>query len=566
MKSLKITSLVLLLCWLAPTLASAQTDSLEMDVTFTGTKELFLKNANKLSSWPQIKESVVEMPSIQYSLLPDKQQVLIQLKPIKPAKVNVEPKLTKLYKGYIKGGFGLYTTPLLDIHYMDGRSRGGVWGVNFNHLSSAGGVALEDSIPDEFSNNELQLWGRKFLKKHALEGDLKWKRDVVNYYGFDPYLFWDADISDTRQRFNAVGASLALTSYHRDSSKVNYTGGIAFRNYSDLNDGVENNVDVHADVRTTKGTELYTGRLGINYNDFTFMDLPDSSMRSKTNLLLQMEPKVTTRVKGFMVSVGAGIWLDARGERPFHFYPLAEASYSLLDDLFIPYAGLTGRMELNTYNSITQDNPFVLNNVELQNTNRRLEFFGGIRGTLSSSTSFNARVATTRFEDFLYFVNDSAYSPGSRFSALYDDLTVFNIRGEVSIATKSNFRMHIQGDYFLYSTEAEAHPWYQPTTRVTLSSSYNIEDKLMVTVDVFTEGKRKAKSLVQHQEGVLESDGSYTVDLNGYADANLGIEYRYTKRLSAWLRFNNLMASRYQRWNLYNVQRFNAMMGATYSF
>ena len=63
-----------------------------------------------------------------------------------------------------------------------------------------------------------------------------------------------------------------------------------------------------------------------------------------------------------------------------------------------------------------------------------------------------------------------------------------------------------------------------------------------------------------------ESDNTYTIDLTGYADVNLSIEYRYTKRLSAFVKFNNMLASKYAIWNLYNVQRFNAWMGATYSF
>ena len=83
-----------------------------------------------------------------------------------------------------------------------------------------------------------------------------------------------------------------------------------------------------------------------------------------------------------------------------------------------------------------------------------------------------------------------------------------------------------------------------------------------------SEGKRRAKSLVQvrDDDAVLEDDGTYTINLNGYLDANLNIEYRYNKRLSGWLRFNNMLATRYAFWALYPVQRFNAMMGATYSF
>jgi hypothetical protein len=545
----------------------AQADSLEMDVTFTGTKELYLKNATKLTSWPQIKESIVEIPSIRYTLIPNKQQVDIQTKPIQPARINVEERISRLYQGYIKGGFGVYTTPLIDLYYMDERNRNGVWSVHYNHLSSAGGVALEDSIPDEFSNNNIQLWGRKYLKKHALEGMFEWDRDVVHYYGFDPQLYWDTDTDDLMQRFNAVAGQVHLTSYFRDSSKVNYNGGVAFRNYRDLEEGVENNVHVTAHARKIMGSELYNVDIDANYNDFTYFVLgQDDVEENYSNFLLKVAPTVETRVGNFKVNVGAGIWIDARGERPFHFYPLAEASYSILDDLFIPYAGVRGQMELNTYHSVTQDNPFVVTDIALRNTNRRLELYGGIRGTLSSTTSFNAQVSQTNYEDFLYFVNDSASGPGNQFVALYDGLNVFNLRGEVSIHASEALNLFIRGDYFLYGTDAEAEPWYQPTTRLTFTGSYDLQDRLVVNLDIFTEGKRKAKSLVQTREGEIQADGSYVDELRGYADANLGIEYRYTKRLSAWVRLNNLLASRYQRWNLYNVQRFNAMMGVTYAF
>jgi hypothetical protein len=54
-------------------------------------------------------------------------------------------------------------------------------------------------------------------------------------------------------------------------------------------------------------------------------------------------------------------------------------------------------------------------------------------------------------------------------------------------------------------------------------------------------------------------------ELAGVADFNLGIEYRYTKILSAWVKFNNFTASKFDAWNQYPVQRFNMMLGFTYS-
>jgi hypothetical protein len=59
---------------------------------------------------------------------------------------------------------------------------------------------------------------------------------------------------------------------------------------------------------------------------------------------------------------------------------------------------------------------------------------------------------------------------------------------------------------------------------------------------------------------------SYEYKLKGFLDANFKVEYRYNKRLSAWVQFNNTLALKYQRWGGYQAQQFLATLGATYSF
>jgi hypothetical protein len=50
-------------------------------------------------------------------------------------------------------------------------------------------------------------------------------------------------------------------------------------------------------------------------------------------------------------------------------------------------------------------------------------------------------------------------------------------------------------------------------------------------------------------------------ELGFIADANLGLEYRYNKRLSAFIQLNNLASQGYMRWYNYPVQRFQFMGG-----
>lgn len=567
--TLPVALMISLGAFAQPPVDDDQGDGLDMTATFTGDAEIVVKDANKQHSTPELKLNVVEIPPITYHLVPNKLNVQISPKLIKPAKVNVEEPLTKLYRGYARAGFGLYTTTLGELYYMDGRSRNGTFSIHAKHLGSAGGVASADSIPDNFSRNEIHLWGKRFVKKHTLEGGFDWEKDVLHYYGFDPDIFSGVDVDNLQQSFNNIDGYLQLKSYYRDTSKVNYHGKVKFYNYRDNFDGNENNIDLEAHARQFKGNELYSVDFNVNYNQFQFEDiLASGATRSDefTNTIVTISPTASTIHDKWKILAGASIVYDAKGTTPFHFYPRAEANYSLLNNLFIPYVGIDGNLKRTTYKTLTQFNPFVITNPEMRAVNTKLNAYGGIRGTISSQASFNARLAWTNYDDFMYFVNDSIVSPGNQFDIIYDALKITNLTGEVSISVTEEFKLFGRGDYFIYSLGTENTAWNQPTTRASIAASYNLSNKFLVNAEAYTVGKRTAKSLVPVDGVAANFDGSYSVDLKGYADVNLSVEYRYTKRLSAFVRFNNMFAARYEIWNNYNVQRFNALMGASYSF
>ena len=65
----------------------------------------------------------------------------------------------------------------------------------------------------------------------------------------------------------------------------------------------------------------------------------------------------------------------------------------------------------------------------------------------------------------------------------------------------------------------------------------------------------------------VKDNNTYTTQpklLDGVGDFNLGIEYRYTKMLSFFAKFNNIANMRYYRWERYPSQRFNLMIGLTF--
>ena len=85
----------------------------------------------------------------------------------------------------------------------------------------------------------------------------------------------------------------------------------------------------------------------------------------------------------------------------------------------------------------------------------------------------------------------------------------------------------------------------------------NLRNKIVVNADVFALGDRYAFN--------YKSPGS-PYKLKKIIDANLGLEYRYSKILSVFLNINNITATKNYYWNFYPTQGVNAVGGLTYSF
>jgi outer membrane receptor protein involved in Fe transport len=94
---------------------------------------------------------------------------------------------------------------------------------------------------------------------------------------------------------------------------------------------------------------------------------------------------------------------------------------------------------------------------------------------------------------------------------------------------------------------------------------YDLGDKLVFKSDIYYISRQFAKTN-EVQEGQSPQNGFYQKELKGVIDINIGAEYRYSERLSAFLNLNNIANQRYYRWNNYPNQRFNLLAGLTWAF
>jgi outer membrane receptor protein involved in Fe transport len=300
--------------------------------------------------------------------------------------------------------------------------------------------------------------------------------------------------------------------------------------------------------------------------DSTLANGVDSGLVS-SNTVIYLRPivKLYGKNEKLQLKFGGELAVDIKEKTKPSLYPIAELRYSLFDDLFIPYVGVEGGLVQQRFEHLAMQNEFVRTNIHLQNM-QRYGFNFGIKGTLSKRMSFNVGAHLSTNRDMALFVNDTIHSSGNRFGVLYDTISIRTLSG--SLSYQHNEQLKIDGILRLHSYDARNNPyaWNLPQLEFIARGSYNIADKLLLNLDVTFEGGRQALVFDPTLPKATEVDGFYTVPLGLIVDGNLGVEYRYSKRLSFFMNVNNFAAQRYQRWFNYPVQAFQFMLGATFRF
>jgi hypothetical protein len=516
--------------------------------------EPVVSDANKINTLPKINDSVVIKPVFQYNIVPTMITTEYQVTPINAAKMVSMP-LTKLYNTYLKLGFGNYTTPMAEVYINSLRSKEYNAGLFFRHQSSAGNVTLANnkSVDAGYSNTSVALFGKKFLKTATIDADGGIDGNRVYDYGYNPKLDTSLDKGTIRQSYLSVKFNAGIQSSHSDSSKLNYHGGVGYNYFQDRFSHDENNVKLFGNFYQIIQHKL----LGINtsFKLSTRNEALDSSRNS--NSVLMLNPWIGFSSPEYRIEAGANLSFETQANSlTMHFYPKVEFQFVAIKEVMIPFVGITGQVNQHSYQDIATENPFIRPDLLVSNSNTTLSFYGGIKGSLGEKASYIVKADVSKINHQYFFVNDSTTRLQNQFTVVYDDVNLLSGYCEINYDYSDELSFVTKANLYQYSLTKEQYAWHKQPFDITFSTRYNMRNKILINLDVIGMSKRYAKEYNTTQR---------SKELPGVADFNLGIEYRYTKILSAWIHFNNLTASKFETWNQYPAQRFNMMLGFTYS-
>ncbi len=534
-----------------------QIDDNKNEVTVIASYEPTISDAFKINFSPNIKDSVFKQPTLSYGIQTVKIPTTFQLLPIKPAKIVGEP-ITKLYRNLIKAGFGTYTTPYFELFTNSVRSKTYAFGIHAKHLSSTGSIT--DYADSDYSNNELDVYGKRYFKKATLDGAAFFHRDVVYYYGYKPADF-PTFTDDTRQRYSLIGFNTSYCSNYLDSNHLNHQFYLGFYNLSDYYSSHENSLKLG--VNFDKNLKLFDltdkQTLGVKANVDYYNNAGDL-LATTNSTLVSFKPYISTHFNKYKLYVGldASIATTTGVATELFIYPNIEASLAVVPQILKIYAGISGGLNKNSFKSVSDENPFINTTTPLGFSDKQFEIYGGINTSLTKTIDFNASISNASVDNMLLFVTDIGNIARNKFTVVYDDVSLLKMSANLLFKYDEKLNVVLGGNFYRYSTENEAQAWHKPEFDASLTVRYNISNKIICRAEAYTFTKMYARTFENGIFGTKEMDGMF--------DVNLGLEYRYSKILSGFINLNNLGAMRYQNWYNYPNQRFSLMAGITYGF
>ena len=517
-----------------------------------------LIDANKIDFDPVIDDELKIDLDLNYTFINKQLPVSFQVEPIRPAKIKGEP-LVKLYNGYARLGVGNVLLPFGEVYYNNSRSKEYSIGghARFYNMAEVNNI---EGIGNSALN--VELFGKRFWKRNTLSSNISFDRQDFNYYGYYQLNNLNSNVElpkkELEQFYNRVSAQVALKTTKQDSFNLRHSGDIKYELTTNAMDHQENNILLNANFSQFKNSELYNLDVMVDYNQYQF---------NKNSTIVGLKPQVSTIGEKFRINAGLGIYIDADTEADFHFYPIAEIKYNVIDDILVPYIGVNGEKRRVNYASITKENLFVANEIELRNTNEKFNFYGGLRGTLSKKLSFNVSGSFKRTTDDYLFVqlSDSNRTLTKEYHAVYDEIDELNITGEMAYRINEKITIYGQADYFVFEATDQQEAWHRPDVKASISGEYNLRNKIIIKTDLIYWGEQFARG--EANVDVLPNVIEYNVvKLKAIFDANLNVEYRYTKRLSAFVQFNNIGGVNFEKYKDYPTQGFNVWGGVSYAF
>jgi hypothetical protein len=488
-------------------------------------------------------------------------------------------KQAHLFKNYATFGVGNYGTFIGELFVNHDINNTDYVGGMFRHHSSEGGiqnVALEDG----FYDTSLDLMYGSNQKDVSWNLDLGYQNQIYNWYGLPENFGSTLTPQDRVTLINGINpqqtyGTISLGGNVAFNESILNKASLKYNHFSDASGSSENRFyakptvefDVmESAVKTNIIVDYVGGSFKKNYSN-------TNTERVKYGFTnFGIAPSFVMQEDDWTLNIGAGLFYsldNVNSNNKFLVYPQFNASYKVVGDLMIFYAGAEGNLEQNSYMDFVNENPFLSPTLNIAPTDKQYDVFAGLKGKLTNNVSYNVKAsyanernkALFRSNDYNENATNDDYAFGNSLQVVYDDMKTLSFYGELKADFSEDVTFGINGTFSSFTNDFQQEAWNLPTIKLNSNLDFNITEKWFAGTNVFYVGERK-----DFQMNTAFSANAAPVTLKSYFDVNANVGYKYSDRLTAFVRANNITNNAYQKWFNYPVQGFQVILGVNYKF
>jgi len=439
--------------------------------------------------------------------------------------------------------------------------------VLLEHLSSQGGID-DVELDDHYYDTGLQLTYNKQSKKLDWSADIELQHQLYNWYGIAPDLgLTQAEIVSIDPAHNFIDANVGSQLYFDNA--IFKSAKIRFRHFRDDFDSSENNFIIQPEFNVSLDNIDIKIPVTLDFLSGSFEESPFLPQNKYSILNAGISPSMALQLQGISLQVGVTGFLsnDSENDKLRLFaYPNITANYEIPQYNLTAFGGITGGLQQNTYHNAAAENVYTAPLLEITPTSQVFNVYAGVKGSFDGNFGYEAKASFALENDKplwtksvdLISVNDDLipFGQSNSFVYVYDDVTIGELDAKLSYEVENNYGISLSGIFTTYGLNDEDEAWNLPTIRGNLQANYFFTPKIKASTGLFFMGSRK---------DINQITGA-TVDVDGYFDANLRIDYKINEQWQAFIMGNNLTGQNYEYWQDYQVQSIQFLLGAKYQF
>ena len=523
--------------------AYAQRDTTRSQtIEITSSYKPELRDAVKINLYASAITPDTSRPRLAYSIPPQNLFFAYQPVSLRPLALQPDTAMNLGDRRIVKLGFGNLTTPYVSGAFSFGDGKTSLVNLYGDYISSRGKIENQD-----FSEIDVKALGSFYTAGNEIYGGVGFAQHEYYQYGYD-HNFYQYEKADIRRSYQDLSFSLGTKNIELNDLGINYDPHLELHSFSRENKVSENTLTLNLPVEKKFG-EAVTVKVAAlgNFNNYKNKE---TDLQVKNNLF-QLAPELIFEGERFKFHGGA---TPSWNNNTLAVLPNIYGEAQLQQNVFTLQAGWVGRYIANSLRTLSGQNPYIQDPVFLRNT-KEVQYYGGIKATINKHFNFNAKAAFITYKDMPLFVNDN-FDGKSFIVSNESSMNNLQIHGDMNFVNQDKFTLTAGLDLNTYTgLKDNSRAWGLYPLKLMGSLRWHAFDQLLVKADLNTFSG--GKSLLPNGD---------EKNMKGGTDLSAGGEFKINKQFSAWLDFNNILNSTYERWNNYPVYGFQVIGGVIIRF